>query len=91
MTPPNEDEIEGKEAREVNDHAIGCDCLECTLDGWRMPGSSKRFREAAQEIDMLRALIDRQLRAMSNTPMSDMNYAGIEWCRAARKQRGPHD
>lgn len=53
--------------------------------------SSKRFREAAQEIDMLRALVDRQLSAMNNTPMNDMNHAGIEWRRAAEKQRGIHD
>jgi hypothetical protein len=69
-------------------HDIGCECLECCLECWRDPDSSRRFREAAEEIDTLRALIDDQLAAMQNTPADDMNYAGFDWKRRAKLARG---
>lgn len=75
------------EAIDFGVHQIGCTCLDCTLEGWRMPDSSKQYREAAREIDTLRELVDEQLAAINNTPFSDMNYAGAEWARKARAAR----
>lgn len=75
------------EAADFGVHQIGCTCLDCTLEAWRMPDTSKQYRDAAKEIDTLRSLIDEQLMAMTNTPMSDMNYAGIAWAKKARRAR----
>lgn len=68
-------------------HRIGCQCIDCILEAWSHPNSSKHFRDFAEEMKRLRGLVDEQINAMSNTPMGDMNYAGIDWLQRARNAR----
>lgn len=85
-TPPPDKQLAAETLQERQFRQWRREQFEEYLNQWRESGTP-RFEMAAKEIDTLRSLIDEQLRAMKNTPASDMNYAGLQWRERAEAVR----